>query len=355
MYENYFGLSEKPFAIAPDPRYLYMSEMHREALAHLLYGINSDGCMVLLTGGVGTGKTTVCRCFFGQIPENTDVAVILNPQLTIFDLLKTICEEFGIEIPEGDASIKTYTDRLNKYLLDSHAKGRISVVIIDEAQNLGPEVLEQLRLLTNLETNTHKLLKIVLIGQPELRDILLLPSLSQINQRITTRYHLKPLQQNQLKAYIEHRVSVAGQGQRQPIFTNAAISYIGKKAQGIPRVINVICDRALLGAYAGNSDIVTYKIAKQAVSEVVTQKQPQGRPRRLRLALGIVIALLLFAIPATMYFQQNSLPVAAENFIQSVTETIAGNQPAQNQSPSVVNGEKHINGDQTDLQEESKQ
>jgi len=304
MYSTYFGLTEKPFAIAPDPRYLCMSEMHREALAHLLYGINSDGCIVLLTGDVGTGKTTVCRCFFNQIPENTDVAAILNPKLTIIELLKTICEEFGIDVSGSTPSIKEYTDLLNQYLLESHAKGRISVVIVDEAQNLGMEVLEQLRLLTNLETDTHKLLKVVLIGQPELRELLQRPGLTQINQRITTRYHLRPLPKDYLKPYIEHRISVAGGRDHNKIFTDAAIRYIGKKADGVPRLINVICDRAMLGAYAINSPNITRHIARMAAREVVTDKQPSHSTRRLvRYALGTVILLLLLLIPLTLYLK----------------------------------------------------
>ena len=326
MYANYFGLSEKPFAIAPDPRYLYMSEQHREALAHLLYGINSDGCMVLLTGGVGTGKTTVCRCFFGQIPDNTDVAVILNPHVSIIDLLKTICEEFGIEVPENTSSIKEFTDRLNKYLLQSHADGRINVVIIDEAQNLGTDVLEHLRLLTNLETDTHKLLKIVLIGQPELRDILALPSLAQINQRITTRFHLNALHSDELKTYIEHRVMVAGRHQQQTIFTDAAIRYIGKKAKGVPRVINVICDRALLGAYASNSDKVTLKIAKHAAREVVTSPQ-SGHSKLNLILLGVALLIALFAFPVIAYMTNDTFRNNSSYILQTLSRRISVEQP----------------------------
>jgi len=328
MYSTYFGLTEKPFAIAPDPRFLFMSDMHREALAHLIYGINSDGCIILLTGDVGTGKTTVCRCFFGQVPVNTDIAVILNPKLTIIELLQTICEEFGVDIADAPQSVKEYTDLLNHYLFESNARGRINVVIIDEAQNLAPDVLEQLRLLTNLETNTHKLLKIVLIGQPELRDLLSLPTLAQINQRITTRYHLRPLPAKQLKTYIEHRISVAGP-QQQKIFTNAAIRYIGRKSHGIPRIVNVICDRAMLGAYAGNSPKVTRQIARLAAREVLTPSPQNRSPKTKWLWLGASFALLLL-ISATLYLGQDRFWPQGRTYLQTIVPFFAnGKSPRQ--------------------------
>ena len=235
MYTRYFGLTEKPFAIAPNPRYLFMSELHREALAHLLYGISSEGCITLLTGDVGTGKTTVCRCLVEQLPATTDIAMILNPKLTIGDLFKTICEELKIPIPTETPSVKTYIDQLNAYLLDAHSKGRNTALIIDEAQNLDIEILEQLRLLTNLETNTKKLLQIVLIGQPELRHLLCDPKLSQINQRITTRYHLEPLQADDVTTYIQHRITIAGGNSRNVLFSKKAIQYVAKVSKGIPQ------------------------------------------------------------------------------------------------------------------------
>lgn len=270
MYTHYFGLSEKPFAISPNPRYLFMSERHREALAHLLYGIESDGCIFLLTGDVGTGKTTMCRCLLEQLPENTDIAIVLNPKLTARDLLITICEEFGISPSSETASIKTYIDTLNRHLLQSHAAGRVTAVIIDEAQNLDINVLEQLRLLTNLETNDKKLLRVFLIGQPELRDILNKKGLTQINQRITGRYHLSPLQSSDVHAYIHHRLKVAGY-EHSELFSKKAIKHVVKMTRGIPRLINVLCDRALLGAYAENSDHVSYSIMKKAGHEVFPQ------------------------------------------------------------------------------------
>jgi general secretion pathway protein A len=195
MYAPYFGLKQEPFSIAPDPRLLFMSERHREALAHLLYGVGGGGGFVLLTGEIGTGKTTVCQLFLEQVPAHCDVAYIFNPKLTVTELLQSVCEEFRIALPapERGATVKDFLDPLNAFLLREHAAGRNSVLIIDEAQNLSADVLEQLRLLTNLETSERKLLQIILIGQPELRDMLARPELEQLAQRIIARYHLDAL------------------------------------------------------------------------------------------------------------------------------------------------------------------
>ena len=304
MYTRYFGLVEKPFAIAPNPRFLYMSELHREALAHLLYGINGEGCIILFTGGVGTGKTTVCRCLVDQLPETTDIALILNPKLTISDLLKTICEELGIVISGKDPTNKDFIDGLNAYLLDAHSKGRITAVVIDEAQNLETEVLEQLRLLTNLETDTQKLLQIVLIGQPELRDILKIPALSQVSQRITTRYHLEALQAEDVSAYIHHRISVAGGDPRTLAISDNVIRLINKHSGGIPRLINIICDRALLGAYAENKAYIDTKIAQKAVQEVTATDS-----RNILLSRKVVMAglfLFVLIVPLSLYLVMNN-------------------------------------------------
>ncbi len=270
MYNNYFGLAETPFSIAPDPRYLYMSERHREALAHLLYGINSDGCFVLLTGEVGTGKTTVCRCLLEQMPENCDVAFIFNPKLTVEELLATICKEFGIPSPQGGGSAKAYVDRLNEYLLDAHAKGRKAVLIIDEAQNLGVEVLEQMRLLTNLETNRRKLLQIILLGQTELREMIARPALRQLAQRITARYHLAPLSKREVSAYVAHRLAISGARAR--LFPVSTIGMLCRLSGGIPRLINVLCDRALLGAYIEGEATVSRRILGKAAREVLGER-----------------------------------------------------------------------------------
>lgn len=291
MYTRYFGLTEKPFAIAPDPRFLYMSEMYQEALAHLMYGINGEGCIILLTGGVGTGKTTVCRCFIEQLPETTDIALVLNPKLTISDLLKTICEELGVEIAAPEPTNKDYIDGLNTSLFASHAKGRNTAVIIDEAQNLDIEVLEQLRLLTNLETDTQKLLQVVLIGQPELRDIFRVPALSQVRQRITTSYHLDSLDGKDVSAYIHHRLAVAGGDPRTLVIPENVVRVVYKHSHGIPRLINIVCDRILLGAYVENKAYIDKKTAKKAIQEVVAE---DGRKiSSTKTVIGILLFLLI--------------------------------------------------------------
>jgi general secretion pathway protein A len=300
MYTRYFGLTEKPFSIAPDPHFLYLSELHREALAHLLYGIKSDGCLVLLTGEVGTGKTTVSRCLVEQLPESTDIALILNPKLTVIELLATICEELQMEGIQSHNSVKYYIDILNHHLLESHAKGRNTILIIDEAQDLAPDVLEQVRLLTNLETHKEKLLKVVLLGQPELRQLLNQPELSHVNQRITSRYHLLPLQEQDVLAYVEHRIRIAGGG-RARLFSDKALKRIYELSQGIPRLINVLCDRALLGAYVEERDLVDQDILEKAGYEI-TGLSPQGKKRhnslffradsRPTLLVWLILALL---------------------------------------------------------------
>lgn len=297
MYTNYFGLKEKPFSIALNPKFLYMSELHREALAHLMYGINSEGCIILLTGDVGTGKTTIYRSLIDQLPENTNVAIVLNPQLGLTDILKTICDELSIHIENTTPSIKSYIDSINKYLLTSHSRGETTSVIIDEAQNLDKEVLEQLRLLTNLETNTNKLLQIVLVGQPELRNLLSDPQLSQINQRVTARYHLNPLQKNDIINYIQHRLTVAGGGKAGNfLFTKRSIGLVAKKSRGIPRTINLLCDRALLGAYVENRDHVDHKVMKKAAEEIASSQAPLSRSSLKYLAVTL-FAIFLLGLP----------------------------------------------------------
>lgn len=266
IYNDYFGLKESPFSIAPNPQYLYMSDRHRDALAHLTYGIQGDGAFILLTGEVGTGKTTVCRCLLDQIPEKVDTAFILNPKLTAVELLAAACDDLNIKYPKK-ASIKVLTDRINAYLLNAHSKDRRTVLIIDEAQNLSIEVLEQLRLLTNLETHQQKLLQIILLGQPELLTILAKPELRQLSQRITARFHLDALNRNEIAAYIKHRLVVAGA--KGTFFPNSAINRIYKISSGIPRVINLICDRSLLGAYSEGEIQVSPGIVKKAAKEIL--------------------------------------------------------------------------------------
>jgi general secretion pathway protein A len=265
MYLRFFDLTEKPFAITPDPRYLYLSERHAEALAHLLYGINESGGFIQLT--VGTGKTTVVRTLLSRVPHHADVAVILNPRVTPVEFLLTICEELGLAIADADRdSVKQMVDALNQRLLAAHADGRRIIVIVDEAQNLSAEVLEQVRLLTNLETPTQKLLQIILIGQPELRELLDRTDLRQLAQRITGRYHLEPLSLEETKGYVRHRLRVAGAAEE--IFTPSALTEVHRVSAGIPRVINVTCDRALLGAYTQETRKVTAALVRRAAGEV---------------------------------------------------------------------------------------
>lgn len=267
MYTSFFGLGEKPFAITPDPRYLFMSERHAEALAHLLYGINEAGGFIQLTGEVGTGKTTIVRSLLERMPGHADVAVILNPQLTPLQFVLTICEELGIFVRDEDTtSLKDLVDILNKRLLEAHAKGRRVVVIVDEAQNLSAETLEQVRLLTNLETASQKLLQIILIGQPELREVLSRVELRQLAQRITGRYHLAPLTKSETASYVHHRLRVAGANGE--IFNAAALREVHRLSSGIPRIINVICDRALLGAFTQEQHRIGSSLVRAAAGEV---------------------------------------------------------------------------------------
>jgi len=279
MYSRYFGLEEPPFSIAPNPRYLFMSDRHREALAHLLYGVSLGGGFVLLTGEVGTGKTTISRCLLEQLPEDTDVAFILNPFLNSLELLATICDELDISYIDDEPSLKDLTDQLHHFLLRNHAKGRSTVLIIDEAQHLQFEVLEQVRLLTNLETNTKKLLQIIFIGQPELQDLLAKPVLRQLSQRITARFHIDPLTPGETQAYIRHRLQVAGLPGNQEVFPPAVMRQIHQVSGGIPRLINILCDRMLLGSYAQNKARVDSDTFHQAVKEVLGKESGLRRMR----------------------------------------------------------------------------
>jgi general secretion pathway protein A len=273
MYTGFFGLNERPFSITPDPRYLYMSERHAEALAHLIYGVKESGGFIQLTGEVGTGKTTLVRSLLQQLPDFADVAVVLNSQLSRVEFLSSICEELHIELPKQRNSIKALTDVLNVYLLNNHSLGRRTILIVDEAQNLRVDVLEQVRLLTNLETAKQKLLQIILIGQPELRELLARNDMRQLAQRITGRYHLEPLTRDETTSYIDHRLKVAGA--IGPIFSDAAKRGLFRLSGGVPRMINVIADRALLGAYTLEEREVTPKLVREAVAEVY-DRPPAG-------------------------------------------------------------------------------
>ncbi len=309
MYMRFFGLKQEPFSLAPDPRYLYMSKRHREALAHLLYGVGGGGGFVLLSGEIGAGKTTVCRCFLEQIPKRCNVAYIFNPKLTVLELVKSICDEFRIpcESPRGaPATVKSYVDALNEFLLKTHAVGQNNVLIIDEAQMLSVDVLEQLRLLTNLETNERKLLQIVLIGQPELRTMLERPDLEQLAQRVIARFHLKALSERETEHYIRHRLSVAGMSRAIP-FDKKALQRIHEIARGVPRRINLLCDRAMLGAYAHGQHAIDSAIVEKSAREVFG-KSESSAPDRSRLGSGAGLALVVvsaLALAALLAFAAN--------------------------------------------------
>lgn len=290
MYNKYFGLTEEPFSIAANPRFLYMSARHREALAHLLYGIRSDSGFVLLSGEVGTGKTTVCRCLLEQLPEDTEVAFILNPKVTVIEMLSSICDELHIAYSKRDCSVKTLVDAINLHLLGRHADGRKTVVIIDEAQNLSLDVLEQLRLLTNLETNERKLMRIILLGQPELETMLARPELKQVQQRITARYHLLPLHRSEIGAYVSHRLAVAGR--QKAVFPPSVLARLYDKTGGVPRLINVICDRAMLGAYVKSQPKVNGSTLNKAAGEVLGR----SHQRRWLLPGSILVSILLVGV-----------------------------------------------------------
>jgi general secretion pathway protein A len=312
MYTQFFGLGQVPFSIAPDPRYVFMSERHREALAHLLYGLDGGGGFVLLTGEIGTGKTTVCRLFLEQIPADCNVAYIFNPKQTVLELLRSICDEFGVSVPEiapGTATVKDFIDPLNRYLLASHAAHQNNILIIDEAQNLSADVLEQLRLLTNLETNERKLLQIILIGQPELRAMLGKPELEQLAQRVIARYHLGALTSEETGKYIAHRMAVAGVKSGLP-FSRRLMRRVHDRARGIPRRINLICDRALLGAYAGGKREVDARTIDIAAREVfgLEPVRRSARPSGWRYATAGIVAGAFFLGGTAMALEEYGWP-----------------------------------------------
>ncbi len=339
MYESYFGFTELPFSIAPNPAYLFMSSHHREAMAHLLFGVREGGGFVQLTGEVGTGKTTLCRRLLSELPDNVDVALILNPRINELELMQSVCDELRINY-ESSATVKNLLDHLNSYLLDAHAKGRNTVLIIDEAQNLSFDVLEQVRLLTNLETSQKKLLQIILVGQTELREMLSQKSLRQLSQRITARYHLKPLDRRDLREYLVFRLKQSGC--ERFLFTRSAVSSIYRLSNGIPRIINVLCDRALLGAYSTGNKQVNAKIVRVAGMEVMgSDNGVRNRSIGFSLLLILILASALYTLnasllpseidskikrwvpewmytlPPSMNFQYSFLSIAKEAFAES--------------------------------------
>jgi len=317
MYTSFFGLNEKPFTITPDPRYLFMSERHGEGLAHLVYGVTESGGFIQLTGEIGTGKTTLVRTLLEQIPAEVDIALILNPQLTAVEFLTAICEELKIALPEDKGSAKALVDTLNRHLLDAHARGRRTILLIDEAQNLAEDVLEQLRLLTNLETAKQKLLQIILIAQPELREKLAQHNLRQLSQRVTGRYHLEPLSREEADKYIAHRLRVAGA--LTEIFDTRARREVFRISGGVPRVMNVICDRALLGAYSRESRTVDKRLVRSAATEVSGRPQPPVITKFMVPVISVIGLIVLGAAMWVMVDRESpesesmvSLPVATE-------------------------------------------
>ena len=344
MYAPFFGLRQDPFSIAPDPHYLFMSERHREALAHLLYGLDGGGGFVLLTGEIGTGKTTVCRCFLEQIPAHCNIAYIVNPKLSATELVQSVCEEFGI-VPAHTAqhgeSVKHWTGLLNTFLLQAHADGRNCVLIIDEAQLLSADVLEQLRLLTNLETSERKLLQIILIGQPELRGMLARPELEQLAQRVIARFHLDALSADETAQYITHRLAVAGGSGPVP-FDAAALQLVHRLARGVPRRINLLCGRAMLGAYASGQHTIHRATVLRAAREVFVPDAagaaaPGGRSRWSHPALwalggaaavGLAVwGLQGFAAPPIAAWRATA-PAAAPLVVASSAAPVAAPAPA---------------------------
>jgi general secretion pathway protein A len=332
MFQDYFGIAEDPFAITPDPKYLFLSERHRNGFAHLLYGVTQGGGFVQLTGEVGTGKTLLCRKLLAQLPAAVDVAFVFNPRLSPLELVATICDELRVLYPLGCTSIKEIVDFLNAYLLESHAQGRRTVVIIDEAQNLSFESLEQIRLLTNLETASEKLLQIILVGQPELRSLLNRPELRQLSQRVTARYHLTPLSSAETRAYILHRLKVAGL--ERPLFTDGAIRRVFKLSGGIPRLINILCSRGMLAAYGKRKGQVSRSMLTQVATELRGEEGLAPKlPAWSWMLAGVGATLLVVALlPQVDLFQHNARP-SSEVLQFEAQQPQQPNQPVSQPEP----------------------
>ena len=300
MYLSFFNLREHPFSLTPDPRFLFLSPQHEEALSHLLYGIQERKGFIEITGEVGTGKTILCRALLDRLDTTVSAALIFNSYLTELELLQAITSDFGVHCAE--TTRKGYIDALNQYLLHEFTAGRNAVVLIDEAQNLEPRVLEQLRMLSNLETERGKLLQVVLVGQPELRDRLATPQMRQLEQRIAVRFHIQGLTRRETYQYIAHRLSVAGAANA-VTFSRRALAMIYRYCAGIPRRINLLCDRLLITAYVRNTHRITARIVRQSVHDLSGTWQPMPTLRawrRLAWARPVSLSLLGIAVPVAL-------------------------------------------------------
>jgi general secretion pathway protein A len=337
MYCEYFGLHEKPFNMTPDPRFLFLSESHREALAHLVYGIDNRTGFIALTGEVGAGKTTVLRALLAQLdPERYRTALIFNPCLSAPDLLQVINREF--HIPSDGLGQSVLLENLNGFLIGQNEEGRIVVLVIDEAQNLQPEVLEQIRLISNLETEREKLLQIVLAGQPELGQLLERKDLRQLNQRIVVRYHLRPMTGHDTYLYIQHRLKVAG-GKRILSFSKDAAKKIYRYAGGLPRLVNIASDRALLAAYTENAQQITGRIASAGIADL----KPRRKWLNWKSLAGVGVATILFAAVLFHLFGQQWIdrfgPAATVELTEFVAKEPAAEEPGMVKATEANNPE----------------